>query len=158
MQARRVINFYSKDLLIVFKVELGNKNLIQAVIAKIARLYNIAAKDKLAEIDEKIAVLIKEMSKDLKKIKDAANKQAINNNNTKFIVLKREQFIFGNNTVFNLLRLIEICDLYFAYLSLSKTTMLFNKKAQTNSFSKIKRKKLFSLLSNIATISLKNYA
>lgn len=157
MQARRVINFYSTDMLIVFKVQLGNKNLIQAVIAKIARLYNFNAKDKLAEINEKITALIKGMSKDLKKIKDAANKKAINDNNTKFIVLKREQFIFCNNTVFNLLRLIEISDLYFSYINVAKATLLFNKKEQANSLIKIKRKKLFSLLSNIATISLKNY-
>lgn len=156
MQARRVINFYSKDMLIVFKVQLGKRNLIQAVIAKLARLYNISAKMKIAEIDEQITQLINEISKELKKIKAQVNKQAINDNNTKFILLKREEFIFGNNTVFNLLRLIEVSDLYFAYLSVTKTIALFNEKTQANSLIKIKRKKLFSLLSNIATISLKN--
>ena len=157
MQAIRVVNFYSKDMLIVFKVQLGNRNLIQAAIAKIAKLYNISAKDKLADIDEKIAALTSEISKELKKIKFQVNKQAINDNNTKFISLKREEFIFGNNTVFNLLRLIEVSDLYFSYLNVTKTIALFNEKTQANSLIKIKRKKLFSLLSKIATISLKNY-
>lgn len=161
MLVNRVVPIYTKDLQILFKVEVGKNNLVKNAVYKISKLYSLQkngnnkVKVLIDNISDEISILSKATNKDLNKIKSKLSKQSINEKNISFNCLAKYNFKFGNELVFSLLRLIEICDLYFAYMMTSLSTQLFKNKSDVYSSIKLTRKKLFVLISKISSISLK---
>lgn len=161
MLVNRVVPIYTKDLQILFKVEVGKNNLVKNAVHKISKLYSLQkngnkkAKEIIDNISDEISILSKATNTDLNKIKSKLSKQSINEKNISFNCLAKYDFKFGNELVFSLLRLIEICDLYFAYMMTSLSTQLSKNKSDVYSSIKLTRKKLFVLISKISSISLK---
>lgn len=161
MQAKRLVRFYSKDVAMMLKVKIGKNNIIDLSIAKLAKLHNQSsdnkfAKDKLSVFDAEVSKLLNEKSSNLKKLKAKLRKNSINDHNTKLISRQERSFVFGNGSILSLIKLVEVYDLYLAYLSLSKSAAIFTNKAEVYSNINSERHKLFSLLSEITSLSLKN--
>jgi len=107
-------------------------------------------------IEDEVNSLLNETLKDLNKIKSRLAKISVTESNTFFKCINKYSFKFGNELVLNFLRLLETCDLYFAYMMVSKSTPLFKYKGEVYSLIKQKRKKIFSLVSKISSTSLKD--